>query len=90
MVSFFSVVVVSSERQKCKIDKMRSRSDKTTIQTPDLTFSSSPRDLRHRSTRSNRCVGIAQGSCLLAGELMGAYLRHTEAGRKRRSLSQIQ
>jgi hypothetical protein len=32
MVSSFDVVVVSIE-QNCKIDKMRSRSDKTTIQT---------------------------------------------------------
>jgi hypothetical protein len=65
---------------------MRSRSDKTTH--PDLTFSF--QSSRSATPQYKVCWDRPRAHAILQGSLLGAYLRQTEAGKKRRSLSQVQ
>lgn len=76
MESSYDVVVVRIE-QKCKIDKMTSRSDKTSVQT-----SLSPQVLAICDTAVPDVLGSPTAHAFLQGELLGAYLRQTEAGKK--------
>ena len=84
MVSSFDVVVVSIE-QKCKIDKMRSRSDKTTIQT-----SLSRRVLVICDTAGPGVLGSPRVHAFLQGSLWELICARPRPVRKGEAFSQVQ